>query len=67
MTTLNITSIKNHLAERRERLNETIKHAPEPARLFNLLQQVDAALERIDNFVMSVMNLSKRTVYKSIR
>ena len=49
MTPLNITSIKNHLAERRERLNDTIKHVPDPAKLFNLLQQVDAALERIDN------------------
>jgi sigma-B regulation protein RsbU (phosphoserine phosphatase) len=49
MTTLNIKSIKNHLVERRERLNKTVKHVPDPAKLFNLLQQVDAALERIDN------------------
>lgn len=49
MTPINITSIKGHLAERRERLNETIKHVPDPVNLFNLLQQVDSALERIDN------------------
>lgn len=48
MTQTNIPSIKNHLVERRERLNETIKHVPDPSKLFNLLQQVDAALERID-------------------
>ncbi|MCG6915525.1 SpoIIE family protein phosphatase [bacterium BMS3Abin03] len=62
MTTLNITSIKNHLAERRERLNETIKHAPEPARLFNLLQQVDAALERIDNGSYGICNVCHESI-----
>lgn len=49
MTSLNIPSIKNHLSERRERLQETIKYVPDPAKLFNLLQQVDSALERIDS------------------
>lgn len=49
MSPLNITSIKNHLSERRERLNKTIKHVPEPTKLFDLLKQVDAALERIDS------------------
>lgn len=48
MTGLNIPSLKNHLNERRERLQETIKYVPEPNKLFDLLQQVDAALERID-------------------
>ena len=62
MTTLNITSIKNHLAERRERLNETIKHVPEPARLFNLLQQVDAALERIDNGSYGICNVCHESI-----
>jgi sigma-B regulation protein RsbU (phosphoserine phosphatase) len=49
MTSLNIPAIKNHLAERRERLQETIKYVPDPVKLYNLLQQVDSALERIDN------------------
>ncbi len=48
MTDLNIPLIKNHLVERRSRLQESIKYVPEPNKLFDLLQQVDAALERID-------------------
>lgn len=48
MTELNVPSLKNHLSERRARLNETIKYAPEPDKLYSLLQQVDSALERID-------------------
>lgn len=49
MTGLNIPSIKNHLSERRDRLQETIKYVPDPIKLYSLLQQVDSALERIDN------------------
>ncbi|MBK9096927.1 MAG: SpoIIE family protein phosphatase [bacterium] len=49
MTGLNIPSIKNHLIERRGRLQENIKYVPDASKLYNLLQQVDAALERIDN------------------
>jgi len=49
MTGLNIPSLKNHLNERRDRLQETIKYVPDPVKLFSLLQQVDSALERIDN------------------
>jgi phosphoserine phosphatase RsbU/P len=48
MTGLNIPSLKNHLAERRDRLQETIKYVADPTKLFSLLQQVDFALERID-------------------
>jgi len=48
MTGLNIPSIKNHLVERRGRLQENIKYVPDAAKLYNLLQQVDLALERID-------------------
>jgi len=48
MTSLNIPSLKNHLNERRGRLQETIKYVPDPAKLYTLLQQVDSALERID-------------------
>jgi len=49
MTGLNIPSLKNHLSERRDRLQETIKYIPDPSKLYNLLQQVDSALERIDS------------------
>ena len=48
MTSLNIPSLKNHLNERRGRLQETIKYVPDPTKLYSLLQQVDSALERID-------------------
>jgi len=48
MTSLNIPSLKNHLNERRGRLQETIKYVPDPTKLYTLLQQVDSALERID-------------------
>jgi len=49
MTGLNIPSLKNHLTERRDRLHDSIKYVPDPSKLYNLLQQVDSALERIDN------------------
>lgn len=49
MTGLNIPAIKNHLTERRDRLHESVKYVPDPTKLFNLLQEVDSALERIDN------------------
>ena len=48
MTSLNIPSLKNHLNERRGRLQETLKYVPDPTKLYSLLQQVDSALERID-------------------
>jgi len=49
MTTLNIPALKDQLIERRERLQHTVKNVPDPDKLYNLLQQVDSALERIDN------------------
>jgi sigma-B regulation protein RsbU (phosphoserine phosphatase) len=49
MTGLNIPSLKNHLSERKGRLQETIKYAPDPTKLYALLQEVDSALERIDS------------------
>lgn len=49
MTAINIPAIKNQLVERRERLQQTVQYVPNPDKLFTLLQQVDSALERIDN------------------
>jgi len=49
MTGLNIPSLKSHLSERKDRLQESIKYVPDPIKLYNLLQQVDSALERIDS------------------
>ena len=57
MTNLNIPSLKNHLSERRDRLQETIKYVPEPSKLFDLLQQVDAALERIDGGTFGICDV----------
>jgi sigma-B regulation protein RsbU (phosphoserine phosphatase) len=44
-----LAPIKKQLSERRERLLAADKHIPGSAPLFDLLKQVDAALERIDN------------------
>jgi len=49
MAGLNIPSLKNHLSERKGRLQETIKYAPDPTKLYALLQEVNSALERIDS------------------
>ena len=57
MNSLNIPSLKNHLVERRERLQESIKYVPDPLNLYNLLQQVDSALERIDNGSYGLCNV----------
>jgi sigma-B regulation protein RsbU (phosphoserine phosphatase) len=59
MTGLNIPSLKNHLNERRERLQETIKYVPDPIKLYGLLQQVDSALERIDNGSYGICDVCK--------
>jgi sigma-B regulation protein RsbU (phosphoserine phosphatase) len=48
ISAFNISSIKNQLIERKERLHQTIKFVESPDKLFSLLQQVDSALERID-------------------
>ncbi|MCW8811801.1 MAG: SpoIIE family protein phosphatase [Ignavibacteriaceae bacterium] len=57
MTGLNIPALKNHLTERRERLQETVKYVPDPVKLYGLLQQVDSALERIDNGSYGICNV----------
>lgn len=49
MTAVNIPALQNQLIERRERLERTAKYVPDPDKLYILLQQVDSALERIDN------------------
>ena len=57
MTGLNIPSLKNHLSERKGRLQDTIKHVPDPTKLYSLLQQVDAALERIDGGTFGICDV----------
>ncbi len=49
MTHLNISEIKDQLLERKDRLLTTVKRFGEADNLINLLQQVDAALERMDH------------------
>ena len=57
MTGLNIPSLKNHLSERKGRLQETIKYVPDPTKLYSLLQEVDAALERIDGGTFGICDV----------
>lgn len=44
-----LSSIKEQLYERKERLENVVQNMNDPSRLFNLLKEVDAALERMDN------------------
>lgn len=59
MTSLNIPSLKNHLSERRKRLQESIKYVPDPLKLYGLLRQVDSALERIDSGSYGICDVCK--------
>jgi phosphoserine phosphatase RsbU/P len=49
MEALQISSIKEQLNIRKERLDEAIKHIPEKSGLINLLKQVDTALEKLNH------------------
>ena len=49
MTQLNVSEIREQLIERRDRLQDSVKRFGEAGNLVYLLQEVDAALERITN------------------
>jgi phosphoserine phosphatase RsbU/P len=49
MAEQNIAELREQLIERKEKLNISIKQAGDNENLINLLEQVDAALERMDN------------------
>ena len=62
METLQISSIKEQLHVRKDRLTETIKHMPEHSNLIGLLQQVDSALKKIDNGNYGICEVCHGTV-----
>jgi sigma-B regulation protein RsbU (phosphoserine phosphatase) len=49
MEALQISSVKEQLHIRKEKLGEAIKQMPEHSHLFDLLKQVDSALKKIDH------------------
>ena len=62
MESIYLAPIKQQLSERRERLIATNKSLPNSAHLFDLLKQVDAALERIDNNSYGICDVCKDPV-----
>ncbi|MBE0538404.1 MAG: SpoIIE family protein phosphatase [Ignavibacterium sp.] len=59
MDSVYLSPIKNQLSERRERLLHTNKNIPNSTHLLDLLKQVDAALERIDNGSYGICEICK--------
>src|SRR5574338_112672 len=59
MDAVYLSPIKNQLSERRERLLHTNKSMPGSMHLLDLLKQVDAALERIDNGSYGICEICK--------
>lgn len=59
MDSLYLYPIRNQLVERRKRLIEVHKNIPHSSYLFDLLKQVDAALERIDNGSYGICEVCK--------
>ena len=62
MEALQISSIREQLNLRRDRLTETIKHMPEHSNLVGLLQQVDTALKKIDHGTYGICEVCQGTV-----
>lgn len=62
MESIYLSPIKNQLSERRARLLETNRYIPNSTQLFDLLKQVDAALERIDNSSYGICDVCKDPV-----
>jgi sigma-B regulation protein RsbU (phosphoserine phosphatase) len=54
-----LSPIRSQLVERRERLLKVEKNLPDSQQFFNLLKQVDAALERIDNGAYGICEVCK--------
>jgi phosphoserine phosphatase RsbU/P len=61
-----LAPIKQQLSERRERLLDTNKYLPKSEQLFDLLKQVDAALERIDNGSYGICEVCKAMIEEEI-
>lgn len=54
-----LSPLRNQLVERRERLLKVEKNLPDSEQFFNLLKQVDAALERIDSGSYGICEICK--------
>jgi len=59
MESIYLSPLKKQLNERRERLRAADRYMPNSISLFNLLKQVDAALERIDNDSYGICDVCK--------
>ncbi len=57
MEAVYLEPLRKQLNERRERLIAAEKHLHDPANLFNLLKQVDAALERMDKGTFGICEI----------
>jgi sigma-B regulation protein RsbU (phosphoserine phosphatase) len=66
MESIYLAPIKQQLNERRERLVATNKSLPNSSNLFDLLKQVDAALERIDNGSYGICEVCKAIIEEEI-
>lgn len=66
MESIYLAPIKQQLSERRERLVATNKSLPNSLHLFDLLKQVDAALERIDNGSYGICEVFKALIEEEI-
>ena len=66
MESIYLAPIKQQLSERRERLVAINKSLPDSAHLFDLLKQVDAALERIDNGSYGICEVCKAVIEEEI-
>jgi sigma-B regulation protein RsbU (phosphoserine phosphatase) len=66
MESIYLAPIKQQLSERRERLVATNKSLPNSSNLFDLLKQVDSALERIDNGSYGICEVCQAIIEEEI-
>jgi sigma-B regulation protein RsbU (phosphoserine phosphatase) len=66
MESIHLAPIKQQLSERRERLVATNKSLPNSSNLFDLLKQVDSALERIDNGSYGICEVCQAIIEEEI-
>jgi sigma-B regulation protein RsbU (phosphoserine phosphatase) len=62
METLQITSIKEQLQFRKDRINDVLKHSPEQFKLINLLKEVDNAINKIEKGTYGICEVCEDAV-----
>jgi len=62
MDTLQISSVKEQLYVRKDRINEAMKQMPGNSQLVDLLKQVDSALEKISSGTYGICEVCKESV-----